>query len=89
MTFESKAHAHKPVTRTARPALNLSLPVLSISADAPCYYTLDGSFPAPANPAATLYTSGIDVHELPAGTLVKAAAFEDGKAPSLCAHLIL
>ena len=55
------------------------------TAGAAIYWTHDGSFPSPANAAAMLYSTPVDVAELPTGTLIRAVAYADGLRGSDCA----
>jgi hypothetical protein len=52
------------------------------TAGAAIWYTVDGSYPAPSNAAATLYTE--PVINLDGGTLVRAAAYKEGLNPGDC-----
>lgn len=56
---------------------------IEAAAGAAIYYTLDGSYPAPGAPGSTLYTAPVEVA---AATIVRAVAYETGKAASNCAE---
>lgn len=71
------------------PGLSLAEPLLTITcptSGAAIRYTLDGTFPGKT---ATLYTAPVDVGALPAGTLIRAAAYKDGLSGSDVAEIEL
>lgn len=86
LTFQSKAHGHRPFSRVARPVMSLASPLLTITcatSGAAILYSLDGS------PPSTLYTAPVDVGELPSGTVIQALATKAGVIPSHTAALSL
>lgn len=79
VTVRSAANALNAYTAAAEPVLSIADDTLTITeatSGASVYYTTDGSFPNASN--GTLYESPVDVAELPAGTLIRAAAFKTG-----------
>ena len=61
--------------------------LLQLTCGAAIYYTTDGSYPAPANAEATLYTAPF---ELPAaGTVVRAAGYATGMNPGDCIEILI
>ncbi len=53
------------------------LEILSATANAEIYYTLDGTYPSKANPNAHLYASPVDIPDLPE-VIVRACAYPAG-----------
>lgn len=86
---ESKAHALEEMRKTVTPQIIMDSPnlmnITSGTAGAAIYWTLDGSFPSPANAAASLYSAPVDVGELPGGTLIRAVAYSASLRGSDCA----
>lgn len=93
LTFESKAHAHKAPERCARPVITLAGPNAVLTCptnNVTVWITFDGSAPSAVNAHASGNTIGtdaatsatIDIHDLPSGTLIRAAAYKPGMRPS-------
>lgn len=86
--LESKAHVLEEMKKVSTPQVGVNDPMMSITCatdGAAIYWTHDGSFPSPANPTAQAYTAPVDVGELPGGTLIRAAAYLEGRRGSDCA----
>lgn len=93
IAVESKAHALEPLIKVARPNIATGGGLLALScatAGAEIYFTTNGSFPAATNTAAAiLYSGPVDISALPAGTLIRAAAYkaaDTAKRGSDCAQ---
>ncbi len=88
INVESKAHSLIPIARVDLPRIAIADPNMTITcttAGAVIYWTHDGSFPSPANAAAAAYAGAVDVHDLPSGTLLRAAAYLEPWRGSDCA----
>jgi hypothetical protein len=87
LTFESKAHAHTPPVRCARPVITdggALMTITCVTSGAAIRYTLDGSAPSITS---ALYSAPVDVDALPTGTRVRAAAYKAGLRPSDTAEM--
>lgn len=89
VTLRSRASvpASQKVSAVVAQADGSSLALTTTTAGATIYYTIDGSYPAPSNTAATEYESPL--FDIAADTLVRAAAYAAGLNPSDCIELIV
>ena len=90
--LESKAHALDALAKVAMPAITVSgasMTLSSSTAGAAIYWTHDGSFPSAANASAALYNGAVDAGELPADTVIRAAAYLEPLRGSDCAFATL
>lgn len=68
-----------PVDKCGTPVIERDGYTIDITSDSPCYYTLDGSYPGPGNPAAILFE---DVITQTTALSIRAAAHDTARASS-------
>jgi hypothetical protein len=88
--FRCQLNLKLPRTQTTRTALNQNSIseasgeiTLTVPEGAEIYYTTDGTFPGPGNPAATIYSG---VFTATAGTVIRWAAYKVDELPSFAGY---